>query len=229
MVKFSHGDASVPRAGNYLSQGVRGVIGAVEKMVEFANQNLSRPKCCPPAQAALPPALSHATPSNTSSMAKTGKSKAKKTKAFLKAGLLDGQIKNRHKARDFKQKVQGRAVKRNKGYAGKKGEEEEEEEEVDEDAPMPAKDDDSDSDEELGLDAVLDGEGVDEVSSAFVPSAVSIRIRGKMRRNLVEMKARSRATRQKVAAAAAPSESQELGSFARSDQPMGLRGLAEAG
>lgn len=96
-------------------------------------------------------------------MAKGGKSKAKATKAFLKAGLLDGQIKNRHKARDFKQKVQGRAVKRNKGYAGKPVPGGEVEEDEDEDAPPPPKDDDESSDEELGLDAVMDGEGMDDV------------------------------------------------------------------
>ena len=46
---------------------------------------------------------------------KPGKSKAKATKTFLKKGLLDGQIKSRHKARQFKQKVEGRRVQRNKG------------------------------------------------------------------------------------------------------------------
>ncbi|KAK4703714.1 nucleolar complex protein 2, partial [Phenoliferia sp. Uapishka_3] len=93
-------------------------------------------------------------------MAKSGKSKAKATKTFLKKGLLDGQIKNRHKARDFKQKVQGRAVKRNKGYAGKPTQDEEEEE--DEDAPPAPKSDDDDSDDEPGLDAVMDGEGMED-------------------------------------------------------------------
>ncbi|KAM0748136.1 Noc2-domain-containing protein [Meredithblackwellia eburnea MCA 4105] len=87
------------------------------------------------------------------------KSKAKQTKTFLKKNLLEGQIKNRHKAREFKRKVQARQVKRNKGRddPNQKGKHVEEEEE-DENAPPAAKDEDSE--DEVDLDDVLEGKGL---------------------------------------------------------------------
>ena len=88
-------------------------------------------------------------------MAKGGKSKAKATKAFLKKGLLDGQITRRHEARKFKQKVVGRAVQRNKG--GKPAEKEDSEDEADIKLD-PASDSEED---EPALDDVLDGEEED--------------------------------------------------------------------
>lgn len=102
---------------------------------------------------------------------KPGKSKAKATKTFLKKGLLDGQIKSRHKAREFKQKVEGRRVQRNKGgknpKAVKADGEEEEERSDDEWEKVKSKkkeQEESDEEEEMGLDDVLGGEGLEEVS-----------------------------------------------------------------
>ena len=89
-------------------------------------------------------------------MAKGGKSKAKATKAFLKKGLLEGQITRRHEARKFKQKVVGRAVQRNKG--GKPAEKEDSEDEADIKLD-PASDSEED---EPALDDVLDGEADDD-------------------------------------------------------------------
>jgi nucleolar complex protein 2 len=86
-------------------------------------------------------------------------SKGKQTKAFLKKGLLDGQIKKRHEVRAFKQKVKGRAVQRNKAGNGH-GKPKEDEHDSEDDAPA-GKDDDSDEDD-LDVDAVLGAEGVDE-------------------------------------------------------------------
>lgn len=88
-------------------------------------------------------------------MGKGGKSKAKATKTFLKKGLLAGQIKTRHEARAFKQKVTGRAVQRNKGGKPRV-------EEVDEGDEADIKLEnlvESDSDEAVeGLDAEMNGE-----------------------------------------------------------------------
>ncbi|KAI5478398.1 hypothetical protein MNV49_005147 [Pseudohyphozyma bogoriensis] len=89
---------------------------------------------------------------------KMAKSKAKQTKTFLKKGKLEDQIKNRHKARAFKQKVQGRKVQRNKN--GRKPIEVKED--VDEADLDVEQKDESDSESELDVDAVLGGEGVEE-------------------------------------------------------------------
>lgn len=88
-------------------------------------------------------------------------SKAKQTKAFLKKGLLEGQIKKRHEVRAFKQKVKGRQVQRNKGHGPKPTDPVEE---SDDEGPIKKNSDDDESDEEMDVDAVLGGEGVDEVS-----------------------------------------------------------------
>lgn len=88
-------------------------------------------------------------------------SKAKQTKSFLKKGLLEGQIKKRHEVRAFKQKVKGRQVQRNKGHGPKPTDPVEE---SDEEGPIKKNSDDEESDEEMDVDAVLGGEGVDEVS-----------------------------------------------------------------
>lgn len=92
---------------------------------------------------------------------KPGKSKAKATKTFLKKGLLDGQIKARHAVRQFKQKVEGRRVQRNKGGKNPKPHGMMEVEESDDE--MPVKKDEASSDEE-DVDAVLGAEGLEEVS-----------------------------------------------------------------
>lgn len=89
-------------------------------------------------------------------------SKGKQTKAFLKKGLLDSQIKKRHEVRAFKQKVKGRQVQRNKGHGAKPDAEAEAESDSDEAGPV--KKDASDSEEdEMDVDAVLGGEGVEDV------------------------------------------------------------------
>lgn len=85
-----------------------------------------------------------------------GKSKAKATKTFLKKGLLDGQIKKRHEARAFKQKVTGRAVQRNKGGKARAPEDEDEGDEADIKIDQLVE---SDSEEETGgLEGELNGE-----------------------------------------------------------------------
>lgn len=91
-------------------------------------------------------------------------SKGKQTKAFLKKGLLDGQIKKRHEVRAFKQKVKGRQVQRNKGH-GPKPTDPQAEEESDEDGPVKVAEEDSE--DEMDVDAVLGGEAVEEVRFAL--------------------------------------------------------------
>lgn len=97
-------------------------------------------------------------------MAKS-KSSAKQTRDFLKKGLLAGQIKQRHDARAFKQKVKGRQVKRNNGPppAQQQQDKDSDDEQVIVGGKVIANgnesDSESDSDAELDLDGVLNGDG----------------------------------------------------------------------
>lgn len=94
---------------------------------------------------------------------KPGKSSAKKTTAFLRKGLLAPQIKARHAVREYRQKVLGRKVQRNKG--GKNPKPVLEAEESDEDAPPKKAESDSEDDDE-DVDAVMGAEGLEEVSNS---------------------------------------------------------------
>lgn len=91
-------------------------------------------------------------------------SKAKQTKRFLKSGQLDGQIKKRREARQFKNKVKGRQVKRVHGVPAHQLPAEGEDYSEDELVAKPKKKAgaESDSDSEMDVDAVLGGEGVDD-------------------------------------------------------------------
>lgn len=102
---------------------------------------------------------------------KPGKSKGKQTRDFLKKGLLDGQIKARHKAREFKQKVEGRRVQRNKGGKNPKGVVEVEEVDSDEEFEKKRKEkkeEEDESDEEMKLDEVMGAEAMEDVSTISI-------------------------------------------------------------
>ncbi|GAA5968377.1 hypothetical protein JCM11641_007612 [Rhodosporidiobolus odoratus] len=96
-------------------------------------------------------------------------SKKKQTRNFLKSGSLAGQIEARHKKRSFDQKKKGRDAKRNKGvlpaHQKMKGREEESDEEWEKEKEKrkeKKEQDDEDSAEEMDVDAVLGGEGLED-------------------------------------------------------------------
>ncbi|SCV73107.1 BQ2448_7032 [Microbotryum intermedium] len=90
-------------------------------------------------------------------------SKGKQTKAFLKKGLLSGQIKKRHEINAFKQKVKGRQIKRNRSADDevkvKPGQDDQDS--LDEEVGKGNDDDDDDNDDdEMDVEDVLGADGL---------------------------------------------------------------------
>lgn len=105
-------------------------------------------------------------------------SKAKQTKTFLKKGLLDQQIKQRHDRRKFQQKVKNRQMKRNKGkqHMGNGADKDTDAVLSDEDGPVKrtrvhaalgaSDDEDDEDDEDMDVDAVLGAAGLGDRDDA---------------------------------------------------------------
>ncbi|KDE02742.1 hypothetical protein MVLG_06726 [Microbotryum lychnidis-dioicae p1A1 Lamole] len=90
-------------------------------------------------------------------------SKGKQTKAFLKKGLLSGQIKKRHEVKAFRQKVKGRQVKRNRRADEVKpadGDNDDGEDSLDEEAGNRAKDSEDEDEDEIDVEDVLGADGL---------------------------------------------------------------------